>query len=173
MKPIGPRSVAELYGEATVDALKSVDRVEWFRIDPKTRGVGDGIEGYRVVTVGPVVRPPESRELIDVLKNNGTYRWGAASGCKPMPGVAARLRADAFKLFVIFCFECDELQVVLRGTGGHEMNNVRHNFLPGRPALVRLAKAAFPKDRAIQSMSDAARVLARRPRPNVRGERRP
>jgi hypothetical protein len=173
VKPTAIRSVTNLYGEATLDAMATADRVEWFRIDPQTRGVGDGIEGYRVVAVGPVLRPPETRGLIDILMSDTTYRWGAASGCKPTPGVAARLRAGTSKVFVILCFECDELQVVRREAGGHEAADVRHNFLPGRPALVRLAKEAFPKDRAIQAMSDAARVLVRRPPPKVRGRGRP
>jgi hypothetical protein len=159
--------VRDLFGDRTVAALAATDRVEWFRIDPHVRGVGDGIEGYRVVTVGPVVQRAPAQPLIDLLLSERTYRWGAASACKPTPGVALRMRSGDVKLFVIVCFECDELQLVLREPGGREAKNVRHNFRNGRPTLVRLAKEAFPKDRVIHALDEAVREFKRMGPPNT------
>ena len=176
--PIG--SARALYTPAVADAMAAADRVEWFRLEPpawaRRGGAGAAspdtsppraIEGAAVRYDGPVQGEDGARELTRLLLDDGSYRWGSASGCKPTPGVLARLRSGGQTVSFLLCFECVDLQAVARDAAGEVVHRAYHNFIPARPALTRLVKRVFPDDNDIQALDESPVRLVRRGPPRV------
>lgn len=95
------------------------------------------------MSTGKVQGKKFAARLAALLLDEKTY---SAEGkfCEPNPGVAFRLWKGKQHVDVTLCFECNMLQV----------NSVGGDFDHVRPALVTLAKEAFPDDAKIQKLQE-------------------
>jgi len=138
-----------LLGPDAISVLKGAERVEVFRLDQSMMPPGpeDKIEkivsGYRAISTGKVQGKKFAARLAAVLLDEKTYS-GEHKACEPTPGVAFRLWKGKQHVDVTLCFECNMLSV----------NSVGGDFDLVRPALVSLAKEAFPDDARIQKLRE-------------------
>ena len=137
-------------------------------------GLFGGPEGYRAVTapetvdlyvlnsrfredelslpevrLGPVRMNGSSRQqLADILVDFDTYQWGVMKLCSVDYGVKARFIRGRSIVQVLFCFECDILEVTVDGKARNENFDFNHN------ALVRIIRQVFPADRRIRRLEE-------------------
>jgi hypothetical protein len=146
---------AEIWGGVSRSAtsiLRHGDRVEVFRVSDRTKASdwsrGD-IGGYPILAVGREQGPDFAARLGRVLRG-----WGVANSSKTCafePGVAFRVWRGGGAVEVLVCFKCDDLWPHVVGEPG----TLQHEWLEfdaARPALVALAKEAFPDDPTIQAL---------------------
>ena len=91
--------------------------------------------------------------LAAVLLDEKTYYFEGAKGCEFVAGVAFRVHGKGEPVDVVLCFSCNELVVYVADPETKETARKREDFDDARPALVKLAKEAFPDDRVIQSLT--------------------
>jgi hypothetical protein len=145
----------ELWGgvsRSATSVLRQADRVEVFRVSPKTKASdwsrGD-IGGYPILAVGKEQGPDFAARLGKVLRS-----WGVAKSSKKCafePGVAFRVWSGDRALEVLVCFKCDDLWPHVVGEPG-ELHDEWLEFDAVRADLVALAKEAFPDDPKIQAL---------------------
>lgn len=162
----GPRGltprVRQFLGERTVAAIQGATRVEAFRVDPQRRPAGSdpagpAIGGYPITaTVGEQGQEFASA-LADVLLEDRTYQFEIAKGCIFSPGVGFRLWKQHQAVAVLLCFHCDELEVLWEDPAGAAQRPEHEDFDAACPALVQLAKLAFPDDPEIQALRENQR----------------
>jgi hypothetical protein len=139
-------------GAAGIDALRSADRVEAYRlgklpdeINWQTATVSD-----YPVAAGPVVVPGSTaKHIAVVLQKPTSYGWEFAKSCIIRPGVRLDFIRGNDRLQILLCFECDIVSIVLNGehVGGEDFDNVRGE-------LVRAIRSLFPDDPVIQTLRE-------------------
>lgn len=140
-------------GRRGLAVVRNPDKVELFRL-------GDlpaHIDGWKAapadfpVVAGPVAASSKTAtELSDALLDRATYHWHAAKTCgDPLYAIKASFFQASDRVDVYFCFQCEDLAVVLNGmkTGAEDFGNSRQIF-------VRAGKAAFPNDAVLQSLEE-------------------
>lgn len=132
-------------GHDAISVLKGAERVEVFRLDQSRFPRGESLEfpGFAVLSIGKVQGKKFAARLAAVLLDEKTYN-AEGKFCEPNPGIAFRLWQDKQHVDVTLCFECNVLRV----------NSVAGDFDLVRPALVTLAKEAFPDDPRIQQLRE-------------------
>jgi hypothetical protein len=152
--------VRRLLGDRALRVLPAAAAVEVYRVDPKdyadpTRTPttpDERVGGYAVTATGPPQGPEFAARLRRLLFDPGTYWFEAAKGCIFQPGVAFRLRDGGDVVEVLLCFSCDELRILTRDAAGNVLHRGDEDFDPARPALVELAREAFPDDPVIRAL---------------------
>ena len=139
--------------------LRDASKVEVFRIDPMKAAEpeADAIEGYPLKAKGKDQGKDFAGQLAAILLDNETYSFDLAKGCIFQPGVVFRVPGvkDRGSVDVIICFDCTELKCHNEGCRGQGRSRWSdEDFDHARPALVKLAKAAFPDDPDIQALKN-------------------
>jgi hypothetical protein len=135
-----------------VAILKGATRVEVFRVSPnesKPRGI-PLIGGFPITAVGKERGQEFASRLSSILLGRGVTQNEKKCGLEP--GVAFRLWKGDEALEVLVCFKCNVLwpHVVAEPTDKPWFE--WQDFDPVRPALVGLAKEAFPEDAEVQGL---------------------
>jgi hypothetical protein len=155
------KNVVKALGEPTVGILKGATKVEAFRIKPeKTDKEGvKTIGGYPITATAKEQGKDFAGKLRDVLFRDATYE-GRAAKCFE-PGVAFRIWTDKKEwVDVVICFSCTNLEVTAHDAKGKEVGDDGFGAFGGTKswtALVKLAKEAFPDDKAIQALKEDAK----------------
>jgi hypothetical protein len=107
----------------------------------------DSLEQFQ--SIGPSITIPDdlAAELKKILLDTSSYRWGGASGCIPDFGVRIQYQNEGDTFNILFCFECEILEVTKNGktVGGGD-------FARSRRSLVHLMRELFPDDNEIQAL---------------------
>jgi hypothetical protein len=148
-----PPLVLQFLGPEAASIIAKAERVEAFRLDPSDQPPlkpGDReISGYRIIATGQAKGKESAARLAALLLDERSYWFkGPSKICKPEPTFAFRLWHERQHADVVLCFECTLLQV--------NPEVYFDDFDPMRPELVKLAKAAFPRDPVIQKLPDAS-----------------
>jgi len=154
-RPAAPTAKSFL-GDRAVRIIEGATKVEVFRIKPmqEQKPAGEVIGGYTVLSAGRDQGPDFARRLAAVLLDDKTYDFDRAKGCIFSPGVVFRFRNGAELVEVITCYHCSEFKIVVKDARGAVVRVVGEDFDNARPALVKLAKDAFPDDKEIQALND-------------------
>ncbi len=150
--------VRGLLGDRVLAVLDGATRVEVFRLKadrvPQPPGApkGEDAAGFPIVSTGKARDARFAARVAAVLRDKGTYEFDRPKGCILRPGVAFRLWKGKQSVDLALCFECDILVVVARDEAGKSVHRASKDFDPGRPALVKLARDAFPDDPEIQAL---------------------
>jgi hypothetical protein len=146
-------------GKQTTSILTKATKVEVYRIDggdahrePKPIAPGEPtIGGFALLSRGADQGPEFAKRLDEILSDQKTYSREFAKCFSP--GVAFRIYKDAEPVDLIICFLCQNFYL-----GPPSDVQVRETAsFHGTPAvtqLVRLAKEAFPDDKAIQALAE-------------------
>lgn len=103
--------------------------------------------GLPAVRAGPVVlTQTKQQKLSRILLDFDTYQWGVVKLCSPDYGVKAHFTRAQSTIDVLFCFECDILEVSVAGNTHSENFDFNHN------ALAKLVRQVFPRDQKIQRL---------------------
>src|SRR5207253_10776293 len=137
--------------------LKAATKVECFRIKPdRTNEDVKRIGGYPIVEVGKEGNKDFAGRLTSVLFTDATYE-GASKKCFE-PGVAVRIWTDKKETVeVIICFHCENFALTCYDAKDKVVKQDAFAPFGGTPTwrvLVKLAKEAFPDDKAIQSLNE-------------------
>jgi hypothetical protein len=146
------QSVKNHLDSKTRPVFAEATKVEVFRLDGKdSSGEGKRLGGYLVTARGQDQGREFARKLLDILNDDKTYTDEFAK-CF-WPGVAFRVWKDQEVIEVLLCFLCDNFYC---GPPQKGLANENASFggSPRRADLVRLAKAAFPDDKAIQALKE-------------------
>ena len=90
--------------------------------------------------------------LATIFLEPATYRFDVAKACIFDPGVGFRVWSGSRSIDLLLCFNCDEFQFIARDGGGQVVHSGGEDFDSSRPALLMLAREAFPGDQEIQSL---------------------
>ena len=137
----------------TLAILAKADRVEVYRVKEGGKG-SEQLDGYPIVDIGKPQDKAFAGKLKAVLYDEKTYDFDTAKACEFMPGVGFRVLSDEGQVDVILCFHCDELQLFTTDGKHKEVEKKHEDFDRARPALVKLAKQAFPNDKEIQALKE-------------------
>ena len=151
-KPETDPRIVKLFGENGANNAANADIQRAYRISDAKREGDKRIDGYKVVSGPEEIEAKTWAGLRTLLLDPNIYDWDLAAGCEFQPGVAVSLdrastRATAMPVDVLFCFNCDELQVWY---GGKRVGMA--NFSNHRALFVRAMKQIFPKDPEIQKL---------------------
>jgi hypothetical protein len=132
-------------GPTAVTVLEQPTRIEAWRIHAQPG---------RPLTTQPAkdLDLAVARQLATILQDPATYNFDSAKGCIFQPGLGIRLWRDQQSFDVIVCFSCSELKIVSLDPTTKQRPYTTEDFDNARPALVALAKKAFPTDPEIQSL---------------------
>ena len=150
-------NVRALLGDRGMAIVRGATRVEVFRIvgNAHRKPTGDPkqeIDGFPIKAVGKERGEAFARSIATVLLDEKSYP-DFAKGCIIEPGVVFRLWKGEESVDLILCFECTILKVITRDAQGHPVQQASRDFDPARPALIKLARAAFPNDPEIQALT--------------------
>lgn len=150
----GPsKRVVRFLGEPALAVLREADRVEVFRLKNERAEEGEERVGNYAVTVrGKEQGRNFAARLREVLTDEGTYVWDSGKGCDFDPGVGYRVWKGEQRIEVVLCFSCDQLVVFSPKAADGSVRSASADFDPARPALVKLAKEAFPDDPVVQAL---------------------
>jgi hypothetical protein len=96
-----------------------------------------------------------AKRLASVLIDEHTYLFNSAKGCIFQPSVGFRIwKGDEAAVEVVISFKCDELIVFAPKAADGSIRGALEDFDPARPALVKLAKGAFPDDKEMQGLKE-------------------
>lgn len=112
------------------------------RINP---GFSAEPEDYFVKSGEPVLVSTNLASQLSALLLDTNTLSGGAKRCGPEPGVVVTFSQGTRSVDLFFCFECEILVV-------NNMNE-QYDFDPGCPAILKIMKKIFPKDREIQSLA--------------------
>jgi hypothetical protein len=146
----------ETYREQVVSILKGATRVEVFRVAPRPDAkASKTIDHYPVTTTGKEQGQEFASKLSAILMGKGVVK--SRKECGLDPGVGFRIWKGREAVDVVVCFKCDVLRVRLMNEDSKDFNFGMRDFDDVRPALLRLAKEAFPMDEEIQSLGERRR----------------
>ncbi len=143
-------------GDRAIAILDDAKIVEVYRINPiqTSERKGELIQNYPILSRGKDQDERFANALRKILLDAATYSFELSKGCMFEPGVAFRIRTPGGTLEVILCFQCNELNFVVEDARGGRIRDKIEDFDNARPALLKLAKTAFPDDPVIQSLKD-------------------
>jgi hypothetical protein len=150
-----PEHAAEFLGDRAIKVLVAVDRVEVFRIAPlweKKKDQDANFVGYPLQATAKDQGKDYAVRLAGILKDDGSYDWGIAKACEFGPGVGYRIWSGKDSIVVLICFQCNEIGVIPDESKPTILN--AHSADPARPALLKLARQAFPDDQILRLLKD-------------------
>lgn len=157
--PVGLLARLELRQPA-VDILAGARRVQTFRLntnyDPlKTTPnspQGQAFDGFEVTATGQEQGASFAHRLASALFNDRTYE-GLEMKCILVPGVGFRVWRGQTSVDVLVCFHCADLEMRTKDAAGKEVSQTRAHFGLVQPALLALAREAFPADPALRALA--------------------
>ncbi len=137
--------VEELFGGSNAyAAVKSPDHVEAWLLNTFSEQREQGKKPERA---GPMtLKPSVAKTFSGVLLDFDTYQWGVMKACAPQYGLRLRFVRAADSVEILFCYECDILQVTHNGRTKEENFDFAHN------KLVKAVQNAFPKDEIVRKL---------------------
>jgi hypothetical protein len=158
-KAVDPsKKVIGILGDDTIAVLKAATKVECYRIQPEKSidATIKRIAEYPILAVGKEQGKDFAARLNNVLFTDATYE-GDSAKCFD-PGVIFRVWTDKKEwVDIIICFHCQNFVLTSYDANGKIVKrDVFGAFggTPSRKALVKLAKEAFPDDKAIQNLAE-------------------
>lgn len=146
-KHLGERDASFLANASRVEVFRIKDAAFFARPDPQIRA-------YREVTAGNEQRKEFAASLATILLDDKTYSDFGQWNCLPDPGVAFRVWSGKISVEAVLCFRCDIFELNVIDAEGTLIYSAQENFGPVRAAFLKLAKQAFPNDRAIQNLKE-------------------
>jgi len=149
-----PGRVSELLGDRAAKVLDTVDRVEVFRIAPmweKKKDQEANFVGYPLLAIAKEQNKEYADRLAAVLKDEHSYDWGVAKACEFGRNRLSDLEREG-SIIVLICFTCNEIGIIADESKPAILRT--HSADPARPALLKLARQAFPDDKALQSLKE-------------------
>jgi hypothetical protein len=154
--PKPSEKVKKLFGEKALTVLDGATKVEVFRVDSDKPGEKDKtVAGYRITAPGKDQDEKFAAKIAAAVLDEKNYEWEAAKGCIFRPGVAFRVWKGEESVAFVICFSCDQMDIATLGKDGTKVKSGFAETDPGRAALVKLAKAAFPDDKEIQKLKES------------------
>ena len=135
--------IAQLFGGDLASSTVSEPQ----RVEVSLLKGGFGEAGALEIRTGPI--SPErktAQALSKALLDFNTYKWTVNKMCSPEYGMKARFIRGGAVVEVLFCFECDILEITFAGKSRTE------NFDFGHHEFVAIAKKLFPKDSKIREL---------------------
>jgi hypothetical protein len=158
--PVEPSAkVKARLGEPALAVLTDPVAVEVFRVDPgsQTRHAqakpGEHWIGeFAVIGTADEQGPDFAARLARVLFREESY-FVPPPSCF-WPGVAFRVRNSRYETVeILVCFYCSNLELIVKDAGGRELRRTGGGCSARMwPALVRLAKEAFPNHPKVQGL---------------------
>jgi hypothetical protein len=140
-------------------AVKGADRVETFEVDEGNdywrtdQQEADRIGAYKITRRGPEEKGPWMTKAAGLLLDPMSY--GHRKRCGFAPGVALRFWKGSQHVDVLLCFHCSDLVVLpLPDPKNPYPDLILMAFDPQRPAWLRMAREAFPKDKELQRLPE-------------------
>lgn len=109
----------------------------------------DFIAAYEVIGEPTPLASDQATTVRELTTDPAAFDSDGEATCKFRPGVAVRYGADADVIDLLVCFACDEVATVPLGG---EVTQLATMPQSSRDALLSLAKAALPRDEAIQEL---------------------
>jgi len=140
-----PQQVVQdfLGGQAAYTAVANPDRVSAWLLSSSP----DAPETKTIRSPVMVLNPATAPLLSQALTDFNSYAWLRDKGCTPDYGVGLRFSKGAENVDVLWCYNCDHLQVIYNGRSADKDCDA------ARPALVRAIQSVFPNDPVIRSLS--------------------
>lgn len=156
--PVGPLARAEL-GNVAVSILAGATRVQAYRLNPVIAGrpvrkespPKPMFDGYEVTNANMELGAEAAARLAAVLFDDRTYE-SEEDKCALMPGVAFRAWRGRESVDVLVCFHCGDLAFLVNDATGKTLKRGRTNFALVQPALISLARRAFPDDSELRAL---------------------
>ncbi|HEX8235994.1 MAG TPA: hypothetical protein VF600_08555 [Abditibacteriaceae bacterium] len=140
-------------GVAGLWTLRGTNKVEAFRVEPQQNRNSKNLNigGHDIRRQGRDLAPDAINlfrtELLRASNEDLDF-FGPHKGCEPEPGVAFRVWHGSRHTDVLVCYSCEQLWAV------NPQRRPVVDFDMVRAPLVKLAKAAFPKDKEIQALTE-------------------
>lgn len=107
------------------------------------------IANFEVLGQPDALTADQATTLTKLIADPSAFAADGEATCKFRPGVALRFGADSDTIDLLVCFACDEVATVPLGQGIQQLALMPQS---SRDTLLDLAKAALPKDEAIQEL---------------------
>jgi hypothetical protein len=152
-----PSRAAVFLGERATGIVDSADRIDVFRIESTGRwrekkDDDRSFAGYPLLATAK----PQGREYIlrlaNILKDDSNYEWGFNKQCGFNPGIGYRIWSGNASFIVVICLQCDDIGVIPDETNPTNIHIQSADH--ARPALLQLAKQAFPDDKELAALKD-------------------
>ncbi len=150
-----PMNAKDFLGETAVKTLDGADKLEVFRIAPmweKKKDQSAAFAGYPLLATAKDQGKEYLARLSAVMKDDRSYDWGMAKACEFGPGIAFRISSGKDSFIVLVCFQCSEIGVITDESTPTKMRVQSADR--ARPALLKLAREAFPDDKILKSVKD-------------------
>ena len=143
--PPPPQHFVEQFlgGKAAYDAVAKPDRVAVWLLSSQADDAGNKTDRTPPVAVDVNTIALLSRALTDF----NSYSWVEEKGCAPDYGVRLRFTRGGENVDVLWCYNCDHLQVT------HNGQSAEQDCDEARSALVQAIKTVFPRDEIIRNLS--------------------
>jgi hypothetical protein len=153
-----PDAVKKLLGDEAVQVLQNADRVEVFRAapgpDPNPKANQDYIDGYRLTAKGKDPGKEFLGRAAATLLDEKTY-VGKDLPERFEPAVGLRFWQNQDLVEVLIGFKQGGVDVISKQADGKLVQRTARGLgTSARPALVKLAKQAFPDDKDIQDLTE-------------------
>jgi hypothetical protein len=154
-----PPAAVEAFGQSVADIIQRSDGVEIYRVDPlrdNPRLAGTkAISGYGVKATGADLDRDtvvQLRKAIFDEKNFGTPNSPDLASLEPI--IAIRFSFDRHYADLLINFENDEYEILGQLSDGKDIPPIHRPLGAMRPELVKIVRAAFPKDILVQAITD-------------------
>ena len=92
------------------------------------------------------LKPAVRKMFVNTLLDFDSYEWGAGKLCSPDYGLRLRFLRGRDVVEILFCYDCDILQITHAGRIKEENFDFAHN------KLVEAIQRAFPKDEIVRAL---------------------
>ncbi len=159
-RPTTAEFMAAMGGDEVIRLIRAAKTAQAYRIHPPDRKqqLPEVFPAAYPIITGPVSVAPETvAPLRDLLLRPKSYSWKAAyKECTFDPGVRTLFEAEGHTIDVLFCFECDQLQIYR-----DQKYVAALDIDPSRPEFVRIVKQLLPNDPDISALTEDRHARAR------------
>jgi len=151
-KPVDPvqptQKVKEFLGDSVLLVLSSPESVQAIRLDPTFGTAPDSIDGFRILSRGPMLSAEQTRHLQNLIMDEKSYDFEHMKHHPMDPLVCYQFKKGSTIVNVSVSFAGNLWQFTSGGKTVVEDND------PIRKHLVHLAKQLFPNDTVIQGVEE-------------------
>jgi hypothetical protein len=148
--------VSKSFGDDAIRILQYAEKVEAFRIQPRKSAdestpATNSIEGYPILARASLPRRLYAKELSDaILSENNNHT--SVTACEFSPGVAYRIWHGRECATALVCFQCKEIELLVRP--GSRPGPIIFGFQADPGRFLALARQAFPDDPELKAAAN-------------------